>query len=544
MTSRLGRCVLRCTFVAALVGAKEVTAQVSIGPVTDAVRVGVDLEADSARAQALALLLAPLAPPGAVTEWDDGSVGLAVGETMLANIVNWLYMEYLRNWKDLTRASPTTWTTNVVHGPSWDDNKFDINWWSHPFGGSNYFSAGRSNGLDYEHSFLLTLLGSALWECCGESHRASLSDLVTTTLGGVSLGEVVYRVGSQFYQQGAWPLRTLAGVAAPPRALTRWVLGRPKTAPSEEHWDLPSSWNLSFNGGVSTSFVSFDFDVKDPVALKEPGTFVELTYAYGDPATLTKGVSKPYDHFVATVELNQWGRRSFVTRVQIRGNLWPLVERDNGWDDLITLYQGFDYLNIGPPQLADERNKRLVEFGMQSLGVATAFHNNVIWEGAQLSVGFEGHAGFGGVNSEYADKGMIADSVRQERYREYDFTLGSGGGASVDLNFWNAVRLNSYGRFDHLGVIDGSNVGGYGSAHNVLQLGGAVVAPRLLNFVFHSLIPSMTNDVGVGIDFKYHKRDSWFDNPDYEPITRSNYRQLRFYLAYDTDVRPGRIFPF
>jgi hypothetical protein len=41
------------------------------------------------------------------------------------------------------------------------------------------------------------LAGAFFWECCGETHPMSLNDLVSTGIGGIAVGEEMFRVSSQ-----------------------------------------------------------------------------------------------------------------------------------------------------------------------------------------------------------------------------------------------------------------------------------------------------------------------------------------------------------
>src|SRR5690606_4394442 len=50
------------------------------------------------------------------------------------------------------RVTPRTWWTNMQDGWEWDLDDFLVNQIGHPYQGSNYFSAGRSNGLNFFES--------------------------------------------------------------------------------------------------------------------------------------------------------------------------------------------------------------------------------------------------------------------------------------------------------------------------------------------------------------------------------------------------------
>src|SRR6478736_1119539 len=84
------------------------------------------------------------------------------------------------------------WHTGFVY----DRDDFNTNQFSHPYHGSLYFDAARSNGFNYWESGLFTLAGSAIWECCMENTAPSINDLINTTLGGMTRGEISYRLAT------------------------------------------------------------------------------------------------------------------------------------------------------------------------------------------------------------------------------------------------------------------------------------------------------------------------------------------------------------
>src|SRR5262249_24876878 len=66
----------------------------------------------------------------------------------------------------------------------------------HPYHGSLFFAAARSNGFSYWESGAFAMVGSFLWECCMENTRPSINDFVNTTLGGMTRGEIAHRVAT------------------------------------------------------------------------------------------------------------------------------------------------------------------------------------------------------------------------------------------------------------------------------------------------------------------------------------------------------------
>ena len=175
-------------------------------------------------------------PPGPWTVTPD--YGLAVGELLFVLTAGSVYNEYGRDAR-WAQFNPETWWHNLERGFSFDGNKFDTNHLHHPWSGGIYYSTGRSNGLGFWPSAALATGGSFLWECCGEVQQMSFNDLVTTTFGGVAVGEAMHRLGSVILDnrdRGATRVLREAGVwlIDPVRGFNRLAFRSRLRAPNPE----------------------------------------------------------------------------------------------------------------------------------------------------------------------------------------------------------------------------------------------------------------------------------------------------------------------
>jgi|1186.fasta_scaffold368114_2 hypothetical protein len=89
-----------------------------------------------------------------------------------------------------------SWGENFKQGWEFDANHFSTNQFAHPYSGNINFNAARANGLDYWQSIPFAALGSLIWEYLGEIHRPSLNDYISTTVGGVALGELTWQLSN------------------------------------------------------------------------------------------------------------------------------------------------------------------------------------------------------------------------------------------------------------------------------------------------------------------------------------------------------------
>ncbi len=97
---------------------------------------------------------------------------------------------------DFSHVGPSTWNYNINKGWEWDADRFGINFFGHPYTGSMYFNAARSQGYNYFQSIPYAIGGSLMWEYFGEATRPSYNDLVNTPVNGAFLGEIFYRLSS------------------------------------------------------------------------------------------------------------------------------------------------------------------------------------------------------------------------------------------------------------------------------------------------------------------------------------------------------------
>jgi hypothetical protein len=108
------------------------------------------------------------------------------------NMTVWMFNKYImaEDWADISMES--IWR-NLQSGFAWDVDTFRTNQLGHPYHGAIHYSVARANGLSFLESTLYSALGSITWELLFESIQPSANDVIMNTLGGITLGEVLYR---------------------------------------------------------------------------------------------------------------------------------------------------------------------------------------------------------------------------------------------------------------------------------------------------------------------------------------------------------------
>jgi len=139
--------------------------------------------------------------------------GYALGYNAVIMTALILSPEYISQWNRKEVFTATAMREQYVKtfttAPVKDNDLAVINYIGHPYQGSFYFNATRSQGARFWQASLSTILQSVLWEYVWEGglEQPSIQDLVITPLGGILLGELSHRAtlamrknGFQWYE--------------------------------------------------------------------------------------------------------------------------------------------------------------------------------------------------------------------------------------------------------------------------------------------------------------------------------------------------------
>ena len=354
----------------------------------------------------------------------------------------WINVVYgltnLMRGHDSAKITPKTWWDNMKAGWEWDLNDFKTNQFGHPYQGNNYYTAARSNGMNFWESGAVAAFGSATWEYFGETNDASLNDFINTTLGGIALGEMFHRT--------AWLIRDtqktgkprmwselFATMIDPMSGFNRFTTGdasrvMPKPAemvPSQlgMFGTLGAVWHGDENGGFSSSDV-------DP--------FMEVDLYYGD---FKQGQKVPYDAFAVRLG---FGGGQILSETRVRGRILGKGVSDNV---VLAALQGFSY-----------NNNEAYQFGAQSFDFAAGFARS---SSSTLSMTASVSAGvtvLGAVNTDVIKPEDLEVGEHSEipTSRDYDYGPGSNVAATFNLYHRRRQLLQAEYELHHLHIIDGT----------------------------------------------------------------------------------------
>lgn len=427
---------------------------------------------------------------------------LAGLEVVTINLVTWGINHWFRD-ADFTRVYPRTWWENISGGFEYDGNLFSTNVMDHPFHGSLYQNAGRSNGLGFWSTVPYTIAGSFMWECCGETHPMALNDLVNTSMGGVALGEATYRLSSTVLDNEAtgaarFGRETAAFVLNPIRGFNRVVSGRAfRTMPNPADPDerTPGYFTMRLDGGYR--------GVGTEGSLQRPsdGAFASLHVDYGDPFGGRRGGA--FDVFELYAQLN-FADRNLLGSLAIRGNLLTRdIKRGDGAEHAWAVVQSYEFDNTNQYQ-----------YGSQTVS-ARLESRWPVSDNSEIRTRIQGGVTvLGTLDSEFEfdTRVPMAGSLRN-----FEYGPGLDGRVAVEARAGRA-RVTASWRTTYLGTVNDTPVNG-GDAVHWLHFGNA-----------SGLIP-IGSRLAVGTDVSIFVRDSGYRLEGLAPA-RLTIPEIRIYGSW------------
>jgi hypothetical protein len=268
--------------------------------------------------------------------------GRASGELMLGEVIPWLVDDYisLQPWAKISLKSmgenlkPSSW--------SWDYDQFQTNQIGHPFHGSIFFNAFRSNGYSFWQSAPASFAGSYLWETFGETQAPSINDLINTGFGGVMLGEVTHRMARKLINNRSRGFKRQASevfalLINPSNGLTRLFDGKWGNPIS----DPPMIDSTKMEAELDLGLRKFNVNNKDVFRDGHFGPYERFRLSYGSPH---ENMKEPFSNISITIEAGQ-DDSSKLNVVEVYGSLtgWKIYSQNN--THLVVLSANYNYIN-------------------------------------------------------------------------------------------------------------------------------------------------------------------------------------------------------
>ena len=385
---------------------------------------------------------------------------LAAGEVIAVNAGVWAFDRYVIDGH-YARISLNTMEKNLKKGFYWDNDNFMTNLFNHPYHGSIYFNAARSNGMNFWESGIYTLGGSAMWELFMECELPSTNDLVATTFGGIALGETFHRVSDMILDNrtSGWNRfgrEALGFILSPGKGLTRVITGE---AWKRSPFSGKQFFNQDVNIELSVGFRMVElFELESELLDEGVGICLDARLEYGNLYE-TEDI-KPYDYFTLHGSFNFQKKQPIIGYINLMGRLWnKKIHETKKHEFYLGAFQHFDYYDSDTLANAIEAGKTRTPYEVGTPASA----------GMGLLYKWENPSGKWKVKSQLHFNGIVLGSSLSDYYRgnERKYNWGSGyaakwsGEVSFKDKFHMGVKLENYHIFTWRGYdpgLDMSNV--------------------------------------------------------------------------------------
>jgi hypothetical protein len=178
-----------------------------------------------------------------------------------------------------------------------------------------------------------------MWELVGENTQPSVNDLINTTVTGAFLGEITYRLSSDFLDDRTTGSERvfrelLAGIINPGRAFSRLLQGKLTRVTSEEIYQK-EPLNMTFSAGPHV--------VNDGRKFGKGSTNEMLTLQldYGNP--FEERSRYLFDYFKIRGDLTIGAGRKIIDNVIGQGIMFGRNIRSGNVDMLLGVFQHYDF---------------------------------------------------------------------------------------------------------------------------------------------------------------------------------------------------------
>jgi len=377
------------------------------------------------------------------------------------NMGVWAFNRYIAN-EDFARIGFNSIKTNFKKGLIWDNDLIGSNMFLHPYHGALYYNSARSRGYNFWESGAFTFAGSFMWEFFMENEYPSTNDIIVTPIGGLAMGEVLYRASDWALDdrtRGTERLKNelIGFIISPARGITRLING--------DAWKVRRTSGRQFGVppiSVEASMGLRIIELEDEIFDRGTGAVFNLNMEYGDKYAHEN--AKPYDYFSIRAKIALQASQPALAQINVIGRIWGTDLIDSKNDFLgIGIYQHYDYYdsdtisnvtNEIPYKMANpaafgvgliHQSKRFSNWDFNSF-----VHLNAILLGGALSDhyvvsdrNYNIGSGFGlkaGINISYRDK--FAVSWWHDGFRLYTW---KGYPKGIDLSTVDYSTLNAQG---------------------------------------------------------------------------------------------------
>jgi len=424
-----------------------------------------------------------------------------IGDNMLLSLVDRKILKY--SW---AMVDGTTWKNNLNAGfPwsshwDWDQTRFGNDFMGHPYFGNLYYNDARSNGYNFWASAPYALIGSYEWKICGENVTPERNSLIATTVDGIVLGEILYRISSNVLDDRTYGTERffrelLAAMIDPMRGFNRLIQGKTSRHTNKEVYQK-EPLNITLYAGVHSVN-----DRTNAILSGPTNAMINAQFDYGNPFEIRSRV--PFDFFKFRIETDIGEGRKIVDNINGYGVLFGKNVQHGNVALLEGIFLNYDYWDNPIFELST------IALGPGVFSKLPIGKNSNLYTNLQIMV-----VPFGGTST-----GPISDT---SQLRDFNFCYGAEAKFETSLSLGDVATIGVAYYYFALRCVNsvGQDEPAYGSLGNN-SLG--ILRPKITLQVY--------KDLSIGFEyFLYAETHTDNGYPNYSVAQTEQKIFLQFYF--------------
>jgi hypothetical protein len=422
-----------------------------------------------------------------------------IGDNAALSLVDSKILKY--SW---AQVNLTSWRNNLEAGwpwgPNWDwdQTRFGNDFLGHPIFGNFYYNDARANGYNFWASAPFALIGSYEWKICGENITPERNSLIATTVDGILLGEILYRLSSVILDDRTTGAnRTfreiLAAIVDPMRGFNRLLQGKTSRRTNKEVYQKEPV-NITFYGGVHKINDHTNAILSGPTS-----AVLNIQFDYGNPFEVR--ARAPFDFFKLRVETDIGAGRKYIDNVTGYGVLFGKNSQYKKAALLEGLFLYYDYWDKSIFELST------VAIGPAVFSKLAIGKNSFLYTNIHLAL-----VPFAGCSTQ-----PLSDT---SQFRDFNFGYGAEGKIEASLILGNIATLSASYYYFMIHAINsvGQDEPQFGSLGNT-NLG--ILEPKITFRIYKNL----------SIGAEYYLYSQMHADPGY-PTTTNYHSEQEIYLEF------------
>ena len=412
------------------------------------------------------------------------SVWIPISEVIGLNLGLGAFNTYVAK-SDYAKISFKTIAHNFETGFVWDHDHFITNFFAHPYHGSIYFNAARSNGYGFWESAPFSFGGSLMWELFMENEPHATKKNIKTTISGIFLGETFYRLSSLIIDERKRGSERLireicAAILNPARGFNRLIQGKTSRVTNINAYETQPLL-VSASYGINRVYEGTKFFT----GVANGAIGVEMVY--GNPFENVH--RKPFDFIRIRGGFNFGAGQSPIGNVNAYAVLTGKNFNPKKQEMLAGIFHHYDFYDNKIFKVGG------ISFGTGLISRFPAFKNNNIVTSVHFNL-----MPLGACNSEYSAYGE----------KEYNFSSG------LNLKFESSINLD-WGFF----LVDYSIF----YLHTII----GAKSDEYVGILKPKVEVKLYKDISIGAEYLFYHREGFYK--DYPDINLRNNEQ-KIFLSY------------